>query len=262
MAFKSRNEVDKYCQHEQIECLECGRWYSFLPPHLHRTHGMTADEYRERHNLPASAPLAGSTYREAHRAKIKRQVASGGLNYQHLAQATEAAKTAGRGKLRDYDQQDRANRAANIKHDQLPAGAKRADGRDADHAREYQRQYRTETNKNLVKDIVMSLSKRRGPLWTDDEDKKLIEEYEIKTAEELANEMPGRTVASVRGRIMRLRKRLNAATPIPSPGRRIKMTLRERVDELKSEHSAAMERIDRLEQVVSELARMAGISHN
>ncbi|WP_373880365.1 hypothetical protein, partial [Martelella alba] len=26
-----------------IECLECGRKFSFLPPHLRRAHGMTAD---------------------------------------------------------------------------------------------------------------------------------------------------------------------------------------------------------------------------
>ena len=142
MVFKSRDDIEEYCQNVQIECLECGRLFSFLPPHLRRAHDMTADEYREAHNIPASAPLAGTAYREAHRAKIQRQVASGALDYQHLARATEEARTAGRGQLRDYDREARANRTASIQHDQLPPGANRADGRDADRARAYQRKYR------------------------------------------------------------------------------------------------------------------------
>lgn len=50
---------------ESIECLYCGRRYRNLGPHLARTHGTTAAEYRAEHRLPATAALMAGSMREA-----------------------------------------------------------------------------------------------------------------------------------------------------------------------------------------------------
>ncbi|MFT6925465.1 MAG: hypothetical protein ACJAZP_001045 [Psychromonas sp.] len=79
--------------------------------------------------------MAGLSYRAAHRDKINRMVADGSLNHEHLIDANEKARSAGRGDRRDFDLAEQADLAASIPHKQLPTGAKRANGRDADHAR-------------------------------------------------------------------------------------------------------------------------------
>lgn len=130
---------------DTIKCLICGRALKFLPPHLRRAHGLSADEYRVQYDLPAGLPLAGESYREVHRRKMARMHAAGALTYDHLPRAVEASRSA----------TDRPKRGASrIKQiatisatkpwevRQLPPGAKRADGRDADRAREYQRKRR------------------------------------------------------------------------------------------------------------------------
>ncbi|GKX44557.1 hypothetical protein SOASR015_35910 [Pectobacterium carotovorum subsp. carotovorum] len=112
--INNRDELNEYLNHDKIECLECGRRFSFLPVHLKRIHQMTADEYRDRHNLPVSAPLAGLSYRAAHRDKLARMVQSGEFNYSHLNAASKAAKNAGRGVRRDFDLAEQAERAKPI----------------------------------------------------------------------------------------------------------------------------------------------------
>ncbi|NDJ59396.1 MucR family transcriptional regulator [Enterobacteriaceae bacterium 4M9] len=106
--IKSRAEAEQYIDHEKIECLECGKRFAFLPIHINRAHGLSADEYRDRHNIPATIPLAGTAYRAAQRAKIERLKADGRLTCEHLADATEAARSAGRGSKRDYDRKHQA----------------------------------------------------------------------------------------------------------------------------------------------------------
>ncbi|UIP28910.1 MucR family transcriptional regulator [Photobacterium sp. TLY01] len=140
--FTSAEEVAEYLSHEHIKCLECGRTFAFLPHHIRRTHHMTSEEYREKYNLPVSAPLAGQTYRAQQREKLLRMRTEGRIDTKHLASASDIARTAGRGQRRDFDLAAQAERASQIPHEQLPPGAKRADGRDADRAREYQRKYR------------------------------------------------------------------------------------------------------------------------
>lgn len=56
---------------------------------------------------------------------MRRMLADGRITLDHLPETVEAARAATR----------------------LPAGAKRADGRDADHAREYQRMYLQKRNR-------------------------------------------------------------------------------------------------------------------
>lgn len=142
MQFESARQVDEYLNHNEIECLECGRRFAFLPAHIKRMHGLDAAAYREKFNLPARSPLAGLLYRAAHRDKLKQQINSGQLTYDHLAAASDMARDAGRGQRTNYDLAEQAHRAENLPRQQLPTGARRADGRDADRAREYQREYR------------------------------------------------------------------------------------------------------------------------
>ncbi|EOC5813760.1 MucR family transcriptional regulator [Cronobacter turicensis] len=138
-------EALDYINADLIECLECGKKLSFLPPHLKRAHQMQAPEYREKYNLPATLPLAGLSYRNAHREKMNRLIADGTITHWHLKEAVEQARGAERSERRDYDKAQQAARMLkNAHHSErtLPPGSKRANGRDADNAREYQRQYR------------------------------------------------------------------------------------------------------------------------
>jgi hypothetical protein len=140
--FNSKEEVQEYLNHDKIKCLECGQLFSFLPNHLRRKHNLTADEYREKYNLPTTTPLAGLEYRAKHRAKFQNLVDTGRMTFNHLADAVEKARNAGRGTRRDFDLKEQADIAKAIPHEQLPPGSKLADGKDADRRREYQREYR------------------------------------------------------------------------------------------------------------------------
>lgn len=48
----------------RIACLECGRWYKTLKPHIHLTHNMTVEQYRKRWELPFSYPFVAPEYRQ------------------------------------------------------------------------------------------------------------------------------------------------------------------------------------------------------
>ena len=129
----------------KIACLSCGKSFVFLPPHLAKAHGVTADEYRSAYGLPAGTPLCSPEYSEQHAVKMRRMQATGALTYTHLPEAVEAARESGRGQrtaddLAAQSRRARATQPWNVA--QLKPGAKRADGRDADRAREYQREYR------------------------------------------------------------------------------------------------------------------------
>lgn len=125
-----------------ITCLECGRAFRSLGSHINRAHDLDARAYRARHDLPASYALAAPDLRDAQAALIRGMAVDGRLSYDHLPRAVEAAKGAGRGRRTTDDLASQAARARSISHVQLAPGAKRADGRDADTAREYQQRYR------------------------------------------------------------------------------------------------------------------------
>ena len=139
--IKSREEVDAYLAGDLIQCLECDRQFATLAHHLRRAHGLSSTDYRAAWGLPAGTPLAGLAYRESRSAIAQRLVAAGVIG-QHAATATEVAREAGRGARVDWERAEQAARAAATPRTELPPGSKRADGRDADHAREYQRGYR------------------------------------------------------------------------------------------------------------------------
>lgn len=144
--FRTQAEIDEYLAGDLIQCLECGKWFRQITgKHLRLVHELTPDEYRARWALPRLTPLAGRATREARSQVIRRQIESGALTYDHLPTATDAAREAGRPRkvpAQAAAQSERVRKLRPGDHSHLPPGAKRADGRDADRAREYQRGYR------------------------------------------------------------------------------------------------------------------------
>ena len=133
---------------DRIECLLCRRAFAFLPAHLRKSHGMTTAEYRAEFRIPVGRPLAGDGYRQMQREKFARLVAAGAIGWDHLPEAVEKARGVERTPRVDgLEQSERIRRTKPWEAKQLPPGAKRADGRDADRAREYQRQYRADRAK-------------------------------------------------------------------------------------------------------------------
>lgn len=49
--FQTMAEIEAYFEGNSIQCLECGRHFRGLARHL-REHGLTADQYKERHGIP------------------------------------------------------------------------------------------------------------------------------------------------------------------------------------------------------------------
>ena len=117
----------------------------FLPPHLSRAHQLSATDYRQRHQIPASVPLAGARYVANARARLQRAHADGTI-HNNPQRASEAARGAGRGVLTLADREKQAAIARRIgpKPVLTALGATRADGRNAERAREYQRRYRAD----------------------------------------------------------------------------------------------------------------------
>jgi hypothetical protein len=143
--FKSADEVAAYLLGDRIECLECGRFFSFLPRHITRSHQINARAYRDKWAIPASCALAGHYYREQQSAKMSRMIHDGAI-VPAYSQATEAAREAGSRRKVDWQAHNHAAATAAARpgdHSRLAPGAKRADGRDADRAREYQRRRRS-----------------------------------------------------------------------------------------------------------------------
>lgn len=90
--FETREEVLTYHHREKIPCLECGKLLIFLPRHIWFTHGMHANEYREKWNIPKYVALAGISYLEARRLYMKERIEKGELDPQEQV-AMMRAKT-------------------------------------------------------------------------------------------------------------------------------------------------------------------------
>jgi predicted transcriptional regulator len=57
---------------DHIVCLDCGKHFSVLKPHLMTDHKMTPEQYRQRWDLPVSYPLVSPNYSKARSALAKR----------------------------------------------------------------------------------------------------------------------------------------------------------------------------------------------
>lgn len=64
---------------ERIVCRECGRAFIFLAPHLRVAHGMTANEYRARWDIPKHVALASAEHSQNCRESIISRVRRGEL---------------------------------------------------------------------------------------------------------------------------------------------------------------------------------------
>ncbi|WP_455853820.1 MucR family transcriptional regulator [Pantoea endophytica] len=63
----------------KIQCLECGKCFDFLAPHLRKAHQMSAFEYRDRWNIPRQQALASISHRATCRANIMARINRGEL---------------------------------------------------------------------------------------------------------------------------------------------------------------------------------------
>src|SRR4029077_6048335 len=52
---------------EAIICLECGKKCQVLKNHLHSTHGLTPDRYRDKYDLPETYPMVAEMTRQGYR---------------------------------------------------------------------------------------------------------------------------------------------------------------------------------------------------
>lgn len=126
---------------ELITCLLCGKLMRAMGSHLSRAHNMTPRQYRAQFDLPASYRLASAKLRSEQADRTKQAIAAGAMHNDPRA-ASDAARNAGRGKKCTADREKQAEIARNLPRQQLPPGAKRADGRDADKARAAQQRRR------------------------------------------------------------------------------------------------------------------------
>jgi hypothetical protein len=68
--------MDQPRERDRIQCLECGKWYRVLPPHL-RTHDMDGEDYRLKFGVSAGVPLVCEEWSEAvSRRNIERDAGS------------------------------------------------------------------------------------------------------------------------------------------------------------------------------------------
>lgn len=144
--FVSMDEVAKYISGNLIQCLECGRHYRQLTRKHLQTHGLTHNEYRDKWGLPRGTPLMGKESRRKRSLIARQLIDQGAIDYSHLPRAVEASRTASRGRHVPAVKEEQSRLMSELRPgdwSMLPAGSKRADGRDAERAREYQRAYRS-----------------------------------------------------------------------------------------------------------------------
>ncbi|EAQ9257132.1 ROS/MUCR transcriptional regulator domain protein [Salmonella enterica] len=80
---------------EKIKCLECGKEFSFLAPHLSKAHQMNARQYRERWGIPLHRPLASAEHSRQCRENVLRRIRRGEIRpADQLALMAEGRKNA------------------------------------------------------------------------------------------------------------------------------------------------------------------------
>lgn len=80
---------------DKIKCLECGKYFSFLAPHLNKTHQISARQYRERWGIPLQAPLASAEHSRQCRENVLRRIRRGEIcPAEQLALMAEGRKNA------------------------------------------------------------------------------------------------------------------------------------------------------------------------
>ncbi|MER5973313.1 MucR family transcriptional regulator [Streptomyces sp. NPDC002055] len=60
----------------RLQCLECGRWFRLMAPHLKHAHAMTTAEYRQAHRLPRKLSLRAPDLTERARGQGRERFAA------------------------------------------------------------------------------------------------------------------------------------------------------------------------------------------
>ncbi|WP_037385350.1 MucR family transcriptional regulator [Serratia sp. DD3] len=63
----------------KVKCLECGKFFDFLAPHVNRAHEMTLMQYREKWRIPRHQALASITHRRRCSEVTKERIRKGDL---------------------------------------------------------------------------------------------------------------------------------------------------------------------------------------
>lgn len=103
--------IQQYDEDGRLICLECGRPFSLLAPHLAPAHGMTSAQYREVHQLPRQLSLRAATLSErarqqgidryAQRADIREAMAQGRTRATDTTAVSSSQETAKRAMVRE-----------------------------------------------------------------------------------------------------------------------------------------------------------------
>lgn len=139
------DEVAEYISGDLIQCLECERWYKQLTGKHLRSHGLTPNEYRDKWGLPRGTPLMGQKSRKIRSNIMREMMDCGKMTHWHLPDACERARRVSRGKYVQAVKEAQSSLAATVRPgdwSRLPPGSRRANGKNADREREYQRAYR------------------------------------------------------------------------------------------------------------------------
>ena len=142
--FETEEQIHQYLEGEKIQCLECGKWFLSFSTHLPRMHGMSANDYRDKYDLPRSTPLAGQSTRQTLSSQMLAMREEGIVNDDHLAEAArkiDYSKMAAKKQVSVAKQKAATSKARWGKNRYKP-GAKNETGKDMDRRREYQRAYR------------------------------------------------------------------------------------------------------------------------
>jgi|SRR5438309_4343389 len=80
---------------DYLVCMECGSRHKLLKRHLATAHGMTPQQYRADHGLPADYPVVAPNYSEARR-EFAHSIGLGRKGGRKRASSTSKAPAAGR----------------------------------------------------------------------------------------------------------------------------------------------------------------------
>lgn len=105
----------------RIGCLYCGKRARYLVPHLRHAHGVTADEYRAEHHLPATASMHVDATRDRLRERQRALLAADPHALDHLAVYQTSAHLA--------EMRDAGRDAVRASHDNAVANSHRRPGR-------------------------------------------------------------------------------------------------------------------------------------
>jgi transposase-like protein len=89
--FTSKEEALAHHNHEYIQCLECGKLFSFLGTHLRKAHGMSSMAYREKWQIMKQIPLSGLANRRGHSSAINDKIREGEVDPVALVALMHAA---------------------------------------------------------------------------------------------------------------------------------------------------------------------------